>query len=72
MQRYDCGMTAPALLPLTDISACCSPLTQQAMPLEQAELLAKKLKALADPTRLRLVSIVAASDGEEACVCDLT
>ena len=30
------------------------------------------LKALADPTRLRLVSLVAARDGGEACVCDLT
>jgi ArsR family transcriptional regulator len=29
------------------------------------------LKALADPVRLRLVSIVAASEGGEACVCDL-
>ncbi len=42
------------------------------MAAEQAELLARKLKALADPARLRLLSIVAASDGEEACVCDLT
>jgi ArsR family transcriptional regulator len=30
------------------------------------------LKALADPTRLRLVSMVAAHEGGEACVCDLT
>jgi ArsR family transcriptional regulator len=30
------------------------------------------MKALADPTRLRLVSMVAAHDGGEACVCDLT
>ncbi len=30
------------------------------------------LKALADPTRLRLVSLVAASEGGESCVCDLT
>ena len=72
MQGYDGGMATAALLPLTDISACCAPLTQEAIPLEQAELLARKLKALADPTRLRLISIVAASDGAEACVCDLT
>ena len=32
---------------------------------------ARRLKALADPVRLRLVSIVAASEGQEACVCDL-
>ena len=38
----------------------------------QAAELAHKLKALADPTRLRLVSMVAAHEGGEACVCDLT
>lgn len=34
--------------------------------------LARTLKALADPARLRLLSIVAAHEGQEACVCDLT
>jgi ArsR family transcriptional regulator, arsenate/arsenite/antimonite-responsive transcriptional repressor len=34
--------------------------------------MAQLLKALADPVRLRLVSIVAAHDGGEACVCELT
>jgi len=38
----------------------------------QADDLARSLKALADPARLRLISIVAASEGQEACVCDLT
>lgn len=38
----------------------------------QAADLAHILKALADPTRLRLVSMVAAHEGGEACVCDLT
>ena len=42
------------------------------MPQEQAEVLAKALKAIADPARLRLISIIAASEGQEACVCDLT
>ena len=37
----------------------------------EAEQLATTMKALADPTRLRLLSIVAASEGSEACVCDL-
>ncbi|HEX3190006.1 MAG TPA: hypothetical protein VHS30_09495 [Streptosporangiaceae bacterium] len=35
----------------------------------QAADLARTLKALADPTRLRLVSMVAAHEGREACVC---
>jgi ArsR family transcriptional regulator len=39
---------------------------------EQAQDLARSLKALADPTRLRLISIVAASEDQEACACDLT
>ncbi|TYL54223.1 ArsR/SmtB family transcription factor [Agromyces mariniharenae] len=61
------------LLPVIqpDLEACCTPLTREAIDVERAEDLARKLKALADPTRLRLVSIVAASEGEEACVCDL-
>ena len=37
-----------------------------------AQQLAGVLKALGEPTRLRLVSIIAAQQGAEACVCDLT
>ena len=39
---------------------------------EAAEELATVLKALAEPTRLRLVSIIAAHADGEACICDLT
>ena len=60
------------LLPVRDLAACCSPLTRETIPAEQASSLAHSLKALADPTRLRLLSIVAASEDHEACVCDLT
>lgn len=51
---------------------CCVPLT--AAPLEKAEAaqLATKFKALADPTRVRLLSLVAAHESGEACVCDIT
>ena len=38
----------------------------------QAEQIAPMLKALADPVRLRLMSLVASHEGGEACVCDLT
>jgi ArsR family transcriptional regulator len=38
----------------------------------QAEQLAGALKAVADPTRLQLLSMISASDAGEACVCDLT
>ena len=58
-------------LPVAE-SACCTPLLREPITASQAADLAHKLKALADPTRLRLVSMVAAHEGGEACVCDLT
>lgn len=53
-------------------SLCCAPLSQVPLSLEQAEQVAPLLKALADPVRLRLMSLVASHEGGEACVCDLT
>jgi ArsR family transcriptional regulator len=47
-------------------------LLQEPLTASQATDLAHRLKALADPTRLRLVSMVAAHAGGAACVCDLT
>jgi len=58
------------VLPLAD--ECCTPLLRQPITASQATNLARLLKALADPTRLRLVSMVAAHEGGEACVCELT
>src|SRR5215831_18762037 len=58
------------LLPVA--GACCTPLLREPITAGQAADLARLLKALADPTRLRLVSMVAAHEGGEACVCDLT
>jgi ArsR family transcriptional regulator, arsenate/arsenite/antimonite-responsive transcriptional repressor len=55
-----------------DQALCCAPLSQVPLSLEQAEQVAPLLKALADPVRLRLMSLVASHDGGEACVCDLT
>ena len=60
------------LLPVTDAAACCPPLTQEPLTAEQAEQVSLLLKALADPVRLRLMSLVASHPGGEACVCDLT
>jgi len=51
--------------------ACCSPLSGAPLSRPQAEQVAPLLKALADPVRLRLLSIVASHQGGEACVCDL-
>lgn len=53
------------------VSVCCSPITGGAMTPGDAADLATKFKAIGDPTRLRLLSMVAAADGGEACVCDL-
>ena len=57
-------------LPLAD--ACCAPLLREPITPGQAAELARILKALAEPVRLRLVSMVAAHKDGEACVCDLT
>ena len=51
--------------------ACSSPLTSTPLTAEQAGGIAPLLKAMADPVRLRLLSLVAAHEGGEACVCDL-
>ncbi len=61
---------APASLPLA--SECCTPLLRQPITAVQAADLARMLKALADPVRLQLVSMVAAHEGGEACACELT
>ena len=58
--------------PLPLAEACCTPLLREPITAGQAVGLARMFKALADPTRLRLVSMVAAHDGGEACVCELT
>jgi len=57
-------------LPLA--GTCCAPLLREPITADQAADLARMLKALADPTRLRLVSLVAAHEGGEPCVCELT
>ena len=49
---------------------CCAPLSDAAMSEDDAVVVADVLKVLADPVRLRIVSIVAAS-GAEICACDL-
>lgn len=62
------------MLELTDVTAktaCCAPLVKESLTQDDAEQLAARLKALADPARLRLLSIVASSEDREACVCDL-
>jgi len=59
------------LLDPAGTTACCPPLAAEPMSQAQAEQVAPLLKALADPVRLRLMSLVASHPGGEACVCDL-
>jgi ArsR family transcriptional regulator len=47
-------------------------MTREPMKAEQADQVAPLLKAMADPVRLQLLSLVASHKGGEACVCDLT
>lgn len=53
-------------------SLCCTPLAAAPLARADAELLATLLKAVADPTRLQLLSLVVAAGDAAACVCDLT
>jgi ArsR family transcriptional regulator len=52
-------------------AACCPPLSAEPLSQAQAEQVAPLLKALAEPVRLRLMSLIASHPGGEACVCDL-
>ena len=54
-----------------DDDLCCNPLATEPLGADEADEAAAVLKALADPIRLRLVSIIASSESGEACACDL-
>ena len=54
-----------------ETAACCSPLVSEPLDAVRASTIAPLLKALADPVRLRLLSLVASHADGEACVCDL-
>lgn len=60
---------SPVALPM--LTQCCSPVVRDVITVQTAEIVATMLKAIADPVRLRLVSLVAGHEGHEACVCDL-
>jgi ArsR family transcriptional regulator len=57
---------------IQELEDCCSPLLSSPLSEDAAETLAAALQALADPARLRLLSLIAACPGAEACGCDLT
>src|SRR6478735_2634082 len=55
-----------------DDGACCSPLVREPLTEDWAGDLARMFKALGDPVRLRLLSLIASHAGGEACVCDIS
>jgi ArsR family transcriptional regulator len=62
-------------LTLIDLNAdepCCPPLAESSIPAQSAAVLAPAFKALGDPVRLQLMSMIASAPDGEACVCDLT
>jgi len=56
---------------VSQITACCEPLLDAALSASEAEDLAGAFKVLADPVRLRLLSLVANAPDGELCACDL-
>jgi ArsR family transcriptional regulator len=58
-------------LPVLEV-ACCPPIAESRIPAETAVALAPAFKALGDPVRLQLMSMIASAESGEICVCDLT
>jgi len=68
-------VTNQQLLPVLDATGggvCCPPLASEPLSAAGAEEMASLFKAVADPVRLRLLSLIACHPGGESCVCDLT
>lgn len=65
-------MTTALTIETDAAQLCCEPSATPVLNAVDAQESARVLKALSDPNRLRLLSIVKAGDGGEACVCDLT
>ncbi|MDQ2707716.1 MAG: metalloregulator ArsR/SmtB family transcription factor [Actinomycetota bacterium] len=60
------------LAELPSVVGCCSPLVREPLTAPQAMELSRLFKAMGDPVRLRLLSLIASHEGGEACVCDLS
>jgi ArsR family transcriptional regulator len=56
----------------SELAACCSPIAGGVLDDNAAERIARLFRALGDRRRVRLLSLIAAADGGEACICDLT
>lgn len=56
---------------LEDVDLCCAPIARGDIGADEAQAMARMFKALGDPTRVRLLSLIAAHPDREACICDL-
>lgn len=65
-------MVSPLKVDEAVATGVCTPVTLTPIAVDEAAALAGRLKALAEPTRLRLLSLIASHESHEACVCDLT
>ena len=66
------GAEEQVLAQLAEVVGCCPPLAREPLSAPQSIELARVFKAMGDPVRLRLLSLIASHAGGEACVCDLT
>lgn len=65
-------MPTRTALPVVDTAElCCAPVARGVLDAEEAQRLATVFKALGDPTRVRLLSLIATHPEREACICDL-
>jgi ArsR family transcriptional regulator len=62
----------PLLDPMPSAADCCAPIASAPLSATDAEELAARVKALADPARLRLLSMLLASENRELCTCHVT
>ena len=63
--------TTRTTLPLTDLRSCCAPLTSTVPDESGSATLAAAFRALGDPVRLRLLSLLLTAPAGEVCACDL-
>jgi ArsR family transcriptional regulator len=72
MWQNDSVPASLTVLQPDELAACCSPVTAGVVTDRTAETLARAFKALGDPTRVKLLSMIAAAPEGEACICDMT
>jgi ArsR family transcriptional regulator, arsenate/arsenite/antimonite-responsive transcriptional repressor len=72
MTRSSISVNMDPVQTIATIAVSCPPLLQEPLAADDAEQLASALKAIAEPARLRLLSLIQGQPGHEACVCHLT